>query len=423
MLIQLTNNASKPKPKKVFYSYSHKDENLKEKLDEQLTVLKRDGFISTWNDRMIRPGQEWDGVINENINSAEIIMLLISPAFMASQYCQDVEVHRAIERHDDGSARVIPIILKPIVWSDTPFAKLEALPSKGKPITSWNEIDEAFKDVVERIRVTIIEIEFPRTRSGEKGLTGQWLLKIESNVNGQNGFDPEALVCKLKEITKDYSIKLLGVAHEQIADGEKVNIDNLIILTGAPEGFECINRLHNKNELSGILGLKVKEFRISYGSTIQTSSILYHEEGKPLSEEDNKLVFESEKFTPVLIRGLHAAKDNVGQINFVIDSGDVDVSSSFHKDEYFKSINYFKTALAVEEDNLWVNLSAYESNRMLPKELEGTEMGRDMLAQDCLLKQFTASLLHPDNYVGRQYWNEVYKKAEEIFGTVEIPIG
>ncbi|TRZ48360.1 toll/interleukin-1 receptor domain-containing protein [bacterium] len=422
MLIQLTNTGSKPKPKRVFYSYSHKDEDLKEKLDEQLTILKRDGFISTWDDRMIRPGEEWDRVIDENLNLADIIMLLISPAFMASEYCQDIEVKRAVKRHDEGTARVIPIILKPIVWSDTPFAKLEALPSKGRPISCWTEIDEAFKDIVEKIRVTIIEVEFPRSLAGDNaGLTGQWLLRLQNKSSGQNGFLPEIVVNKMKEMTKDYSIKLLGVAHEQIADGEKISIGHVLILSGSSDAYEKIHNWFINNELSEMLGLVVTEFHISYGSTIQTSSVLY--QGETVGEnKDYDLLFETEEFTPVIIRGIHIPKDNAAHLSFVIDSGNVDQTTALHQKEFNKVIDYFKTALAVKEEHLWVNLSAFESNRMLPKELEGTVMGRDLLDQDCLLKRFTASLLHPDHYIGRQYWNKVYQKSEELFGTSEIPL-
>lgn len=425
MLIQLTNNASKPVPKRVFYSYSHKDEELKEKLDEQLTVLKRDGFISTWDDRMIRPGQEWDRVIDEKLDLADIIMLLVSPAFLASEYCQDIEVKRAIERHNEGSARVIPIILKPIVWCDTPFSMLEALPSKGKPITSWTEIDEAFKDIVEKIRVTIIEVEFPRSARGNAaGLTGQWLLKIGNKSAGQNGFTAEAVVEKLKEITRDYSIRLLGVAHEQVSDGEKINIGHLLILSGTPEAYEQTRKLFEDKQLSEMLGLDVTEFRISYGSTIQTSSVLYTEEGAAPSdgEEGELLVDESEDYTPLLVRGLRVNGLDASEMNFVVDGGNDDPSPIHQRRENDKCLDYFMTSLAVKEDNLWVNLSAYESNRMLPKELEGTIMGRDMLAQDCLLKRFTASLLHPDHRIGRQYWHEVYRKAAELFGTAEVPL-
>ena len=423
MLIQLTNNASKPKPKKVFYSYSHKDEEYKDMLDEHLTLLKRDGFIDTWHDRKIRPGEEWDGVINEHLRDAEIILLLVSPSFMASKYCQDTEVRIAIKQQEEGKSKVIPILLKPIIWSDSPFSNLQAIPSKGRPISSWKEVDEAFKDVVEQIRITIIEIEFPRSLSGSiEGLTGQWLLKLENITPGQNGFDPEMIVSKLKEITNDYSIRLLGTAEEQISDGEKVHIGHVLILTGNPESHQIINNLYTENTLSAILGFIVKGFHISYGSTIQTSSVLYHDTDEPSTDEKGELIFESDKYQPVSALGLKVSQSNPGKFEVIIQFGDEKPGTDFFSAEYHKILDYFTTSIVVKNDNLWVNLSAYESNRMLPKELEGTVMGRILLSQDCILKKFTASIMHPDHYLGKQYWTAVYKKATEIYGTTDIPL-
>ena len=142
----------------VFYSYSHKDEKLKEKLETHLTALKHQGVITGWHDRMIEAGEEWEGKIDEHLNNARIILLLVSADFLASPYCYDVEVKRAIERHEVGSARVIPIILKPCDWEGTPFGKLQALPKDGKPITRWANRDEAFTNIVSGIKAAVAHI-------------------------------------------------------------------------------------------------------------------------------------------------------------------------------------------------------------------------------------------------------------------------
>src|SRR5438132_1153332 len=100
------------KPIEIFFSYSHKDQALREKLETHLTLLKREGLISSWHDRKIIAGTEWSGEIDAHLNTAQIILLLVSADFIASSYCSDIEVARAMERHNAGEARVIPVILR-----------------------------------------------------------------------------------------------------------------------------------------------------------------------------------------------------------------------------------------------------------------------------------------------------------------------
>lgn len=136
----------------VFISYSHKDEDLRKELDIHLANLKRQGRIQAWHDRAIEAGNEWEVEISQQLEAAEVILLLISPQFIASNFCYEREMYRAMQRHEEGTARVVPIILKPCDWKDMPFSKLQALPKDAKPITKWDNQDEAFLNVVEGIR-------------------------------------------------------------------------------------------------------------------------------------------------------------------------------------------------------------------------------------------------------------------------------
>lgn len=145
-------NTPPAQPLKLFYSYAHKDESLRDELAIQLTLLRRQGLIAPWHDRNISAGTEWAGQIDRNLEEAQIILLLVSPDFIASDYCYDTEMMRAMERHEERSVRVIPIILRPCDWHSTPFGKLQALPRDAKPITSWSSRDEAFLDVAKGIR-------------------------------------------------------------------------------------------------------------------------------------------------------------------------------------------------------------------------------------------------------------------------------
>lgn len=136
----------------VFISYSHKDESLKDDLVKHLSPLKRLGLVEEWNDRKIAAGTEWDKVISEKLEMANIILLLVSIDFIASAYCYDVELERALERHAKNEAVVVPIVVRNCLWQHTPFAKLQALPKDAKAISSWTDRDDAFTTVAESIR-------------------------------------------------------------------------------------------------------------------------------------------------------------------------------------------------------------------------------------------------------------------------------
>ncbi|MBW4606253.1 MAG: TIR domain-containing protein [Hassallia sp. WJT32-NPBG1] len=150
---------------KVFFSYSHKDEALRDELATHLSLMKRRGVIEAWHDREITAGSEWANAIDDNLNAADIILLLVSANFLASDYCYDIEMQRAMERHEAKEARVIPIILKPSDWSDAPFGKLQALPKNAKAVTTWQDQDEAFLNVAQGIRRVVEDIAKSKTSS------------------------------------------------------------------------------------------------------------------------------------------------------------------------------------------------------------------------------------------------------------------
>jgi hypothetical protein len=136
----------------LFFSYSHADENLRDQLEKHLSVLKRQGVIEAWHDRRIVAGQEFGDEIDTHLDSAEVILLLVSSDFLASDYCWKLEMTRAIERHERKEAVVIPVIIRPCDWHDTPFGKLLASPKDGRAVTLWPNLDEAFLDIVSAIK-------------------------------------------------------------------------------------------------------------------------------------------------------------------------------------------------------------------------------------------------------------------------------
>ena len=140
----------------VLLCYARDDERIVNQLKKHLSSLERNGRIELWDDGNISPGAEWRQEIDKHLTEAQIILLLISSSFLASNYCYTVEMQRAIERHERKEARVIPVILRPVHWNEPPIDKLKALPSHEKPISTWKHPDEGFTNVTDGI-IKVIE--------------------------------------------------------------------------------------------------------------------------------------------------------------------------------------------------------------------------------------------------------------------------
>ena len=154
-------------PIEVFFSYSHKDEELRNDLEEHLALMKRQGIVATWHDRRITPGAEWSDEIDSRLELSRLILLLVSSSFLASDYCYGKEMSLALERHFRGEVLVIPVIVRPVDWRSAPFARIQGLPLDGKPVTSWTNRDEAWTDVAQGIRRAIADFA-SRLHKGQK---------------------------------------------------------------------------------------------------------------------------------------------------------------------------------------------------------------------------------------------------------------
>lgn len=136
------------KPVKVFISYAHKDEQYKEELTKRLKPYESRNIIEAWDDRKMLPGQDWHTEINNRLQWANVILYLVSPDFMASDYINDVELAKAMERHHTGEQRLVPIIIRPSDLSILDISKFQAVPKNAKPVTTFNNQDEAWLDVI-----------------------------------------------------------------------------------------------------------------------------------------------------------------------------------------------------------------------------------------------------------------------------------
>jgi hypothetical protein len=147
---------------RAFISYSHRDEKSLDRLHTHLAMLRRDTLIAAWYDREILAGAEIDREVATNLAGSDLFLALLSPDFLASNYCYEKEMQVALQRHEEGSLRVIPIVLEPCDWKSSPLAKLKALPKDGKPISIWTNENVAYLNVITELRRLLTETAKPR---------------------------------------------------------------------------------------------------------------------------------------------------------------------------------------------------------------------------------------------------------------------
>ena len=153
---------------KLFYCYARVDKALRDELEKHLSNLKRQYRLNTWHDRVILPGEDWEQAIDKNLNTSHLVLLLISPDFMASDYCYNKEMTKALERERKGLCRIIPILLRPTDWEGAPFSHLQMLPTDTRPVTSWPDHDQAFWDIAIGIRMVLKDFLLTLETPGRK---------------------------------------------------------------------------------------------------------------------------------------------------------------------------------------------------------------------------------------------------------------
>jgi energy-coupling factor transporter ATP-binding protein EcfA2 len=145
----------------LFYCYAHEDASLRTALDTHLATLKRLNLIQSWSDLDISAGTDWQEAMDYYLSTADILLLLVSVDFLASDYYYSVAMQQALQRHQAGEAVVIPIILSPVDWKQTPLSTLQTLPRDGLPVTQWNRRDEAWKQIATEIRTVVEALRRP----------------------------------------------------------------------------------------------------------------------------------------------------------------------------------------------------------------------------------------------------------------------
>ncbi len=184
----------------LFYCYAREDKALRDELEIHLSLLRRQYHLINWNDYEILAGDEWEEAIDTHLNTADLILLLISPHFMASEYCYGKEMAKALERQRAKTCRVIPILLRPTDWENAPFSRLQLLPTGAKAVTTWPDHDIPFSEVTREIRKVIEELLIElRTKE-------QWLEEGDKLYN--QGRDEKALKAYERAIRLDPDLAL-----------------------------------------------------------------------------------------------------------------------------------------------------------------------------------------------------------------------
>lgn len=213
-----------PTPLEIFCCYAREDQMMLEQLKKHLMLLQRQSQIVIWSDTDLNAGIEWEKELHQHLESANIILLLISPDFMSSDYCYSTEMQRAIERHEQSSAKVIPILLRPTFWQSAPFAKLQMLPTNATPITNWLDRDQAFHDITKQIYRVISELQKQRPLDQASKLA---LEKTPgANVGSQTSISPFIAKPDALEVLFTYKDSVRGVA---------LSANGQILAAGSPD--------------------------------------------------------------------------------------------------------------------------------------------------------------------------------------------
>jgi TIR domain len=233
---------------KMFISYSHADKQWLDLFHKHLAQLQRDHIISSWTDEQIMAGDKLNQTISSSLNNSDIFIALLSPDYIASKYCYEKEFEKALELQGSGKIMIVPVIVEPCDWLDSPFKEFKALPNDGKPVSTWENKNTAFLGVVQNIRNLISNTSESRAK-GEKGKSSS--VTNPRNYRVQKDFDTiekmeflDKTFHEIKELIKRFIDELL-------------QLDNIKVrpYLDSDKDFECL--LVNRNKINTESQLKI----------------------------------------------------------------------------------------------------------------------------------------------------------------------
>ncbi len=230
-MVDASNSSGTARTISVFLAYSHQDEELLDQLHEHLAPLRRQNKISVWHDRKIEAGEEWGRAIDEQLKTCDVILIMVSSSFINSDYCYNKELAAAIDRHNSGEARVIPVILRHCDWKELPFGNIQALPRDGRPVTIWNDRDDAWLNVAQGIRRVVDSIS--QTGASQA-------IDLTLDLEGSSEEGPQSDLANLATAIGDLAnLSKVRWALEHATDKYRIE-DAQQILMSADDGLEAI---------------------------------------------------------------------------------------------------------------------------------------------------------------------------------------
>lgn len=382
-------------PIHVFISYAHTDEKYRLELEKHLCIFIRANFLIIWHDRKITPGQNWKNEISQQLDRADLILLLVSADFIHSDYCWNIEMKQALEKYYSGDSILVPILVRSFAgWEKLPLSEIQALPADAKPISSWRNKDQAYQNVVSGL-MKLLE-KFPP----QPVLKFKWKLLIDKDYQEvDNDFIHQA-TNRLRKLTRDATLTFLTIEPGSCS----------LFYQSTEKAFQILDQLHNAGDLSKQLQIAIISIDKQVGATIR---ILKTDDftQAPIIQASNlhEIILPDEVESAPFITELHWDLQKA-QFPGLIFGFDPNYQSQITSEQISRMQqrvrNYMNTFLAIEGGNFHVNLNPYDRNCGIPEILRKTELGRDMLAQDLELKKLTAELLHPTSGISREFWQE-----------------
>ncbi len=390
---------------RIFYSYSREDTDFRSVIDDVLGRFKWDVEVRTWYDGEIPAGAEWEEDIFRNIDAADIIVLFVTRQFADSAYCRDVEVPRALQRREFDGAIVIPVLVEKTSakWLASPLAELQVLPRNGVPVSEWADQAAAVRNVVQGIVDIIAAIALdPDGRC-------RWQLHLDGSPERFSDEKQLELVHAVRKVSNDQSTRPLVLSPGSI----------VLLMDSSRAGLSQFRAWYQEQEAPLIAGYPILRVIELFGAGVQAAAHEVDTPKVPDSIAPDLLLFPSEPFVPVSMKGVTISEDKPLRPDFILDTGHTDLNESDFAAAAYRLIDYFITSMSLEEDEQWVNLSPDETNRMLGNGLAGTAMGAELLHLDLNLKRLTASLMHPDSETGRAFWKEVFRRSRSLERRIE----
>lgn len=269
----------------LFFSYSHKDESLRDQVETQLVMLKRQGIITTWHDRRIGAGEAIDSSISGHVDADNIILLLVSPDFLASEYCYGIEMTRAMERHHAKEAIVIPVILRACEWQHAPFGNLNATPPDGRPITQYPDRDQALLEVAKAVREAAARLDKTPSRAAPQESMADAPRQAAASVQPRSS--NLALAKSFTERDKD---RFKRDSFEYLARFFENSLDEL---GRRNDGVECDFRRVDADRFAATIykqGKAISRCTIFVGTAAFINGIAYSSSDTPNSNSYNELL-------------------------------------------------------------------------------------------------------------------------------------